>query len=226
MTCWCHPQFGVFVRAFPTQVLTISTWRSTHKLFGNFDQSIAVPTHMLNRFQSSCDRQHRQQPLLHNSKRLFSRHKCVLSWAGGKKWGWNADAVRICRYEHKEIWPICLLITHTRSSSALPAIRTVYASVARTLQTIHLEEMESYDREKGGLQDYTYTLWWKLNPSQVKSISHGQSKSPILVWCHSCLKIPTQLPYSTASWIWPRKPWDIWIQIRLLCWRWTSRSPQ
>ncbi len=113
MTCWCHPQFGVFVRAFPTQVLTISTWCSTHKLFGNFDQSIAVPTNMLNRFQSSCDRQHRQQPLLHNSKRLFSRHKCVLSWAGGKKWGWNADAVRICRYEHKEIWPICLLITHT-----------------------------------------------------------------------------------------------------------------
>jgi len=38
--------------------------------------------------------------------------------------------------------------THTPSSSALPAIRTVYASVARTLQTSHLEEMESYDREK------------------------------------------------------------------------------
>ena len=111
MTCWCHPQFGVFVRAFPTQVLTISTWCSTHKLFGNFDQSIAVPTNMLNRFQSSCDRQHRQQPLLHNSKRLFSRHKCVLSWAGGKKWGWNADAVRICRYEHKEI-SACWLHTH------------------------------------------------------------------------------------------------------------------
>ena len=50
------------------------------------------------------------------------------------------------------------MLSHTRSSSALPAIRTVYASVARTLQTIHLEEMESYDREKGGLQDYTYTL--------------------------------------------------------------------
>ena len=139
--------------------------------------------------QTCCDRQYKQQPLLHNSKWLFSRHKCVLSSAGGK-WGWNADAVRICRYEHKEIWPICLLITHTRSSSALPAIRTVYASVARTLQTIHLEEMESYDREKGGLHDYNYTLCWKLNPSQVESISHGQSKSPILVWCHSCFKFP------------------------------------
>ena len=122
MTCWCHPQFGVFVRAFPTQVLTILTWRSTHKLCGNFDQNIAVPTNMLNRFQSRCDRQHRQQPLLHNSKWLFSRHKCVLSSAGGK-WVWNAHAVRICRYEHKEIWPICMLITHTPSSSALSAIR-------------------------------------------------------------------------------------------------------
>jgi len=225
MTCWCHPQFGVFVRAFPTQVLTISTWCSTHKLFGNFDQSIAVPTNMLNRFQSSCDRQHRQQPLLHNSKRLFSRHKCVLSWAGGKNEGeMRMLSESVDTSTRKYGLSACWL--HTRSSSALPAIRTVYASVARTLQTIHLEEMESYDREKGGLQDYTYTLWWKLNPSQVKSISHGQSKSPILVWCHSCLKIPTQLPYSTASWIWPRKPWDIWIQIRLLCWRWTSRSPQ
>ena len=114
---------------------------------------------------------------------------------------------------------------HTRSCSALPAIRTVYASVARTLQTSHLEEMESYDREKGDLQDYNYTLCWKLNPSQVESISHWQSKSPILVWCHSCLKIPTQLPYSTASWIWSRKLWNIWIQIRLLCWH-TSHSPQ
>ena len=36
----------------------------------------------------------------------------------------------------------------------MPAIRTVYAFVARTLQTSHLEEMESYDREKGGLKDY------------------------------------------------------------------------
>ena len=62
--------------------------------------------------QTCCDRQHKQQPLLHNSKWLFSRHKCVLSSAGGK-WGWNADAVRICRFEHKEVWRICLLITHT-----------------------------------------------------------------------------------------------------------------
>ena len=68
--------------------------------------------------------------------------------------------------------------THTPSSSALPAIRTVYASVARTLQTSHLEEMESYDREKGGLEDYNDTLCWKLNPSQEET---GQSKSPILV---------------------------------------------
>ena len=78
--------FGVFVRAFPTQVLTISSWRSRHKLCGNFDQSIAVPTNMLNGFQSSCDRQHRQQPLLHNSKWLFSRYKCVL-----RKWKFSKD---------------------------------------------------------------------------------------------------------------------------------------
>ena len=78
--------FGVFVRAFPTQVLTISSWCSRHKLCGNFDQSIAVPTNMLNGFQSSCDRQHRQQPLLHNSKWLFSRYKCVL-----RKWKFSKD---------------------------------------------------------------------------------------------------------------------------------------
>ena len=151
MTCWCHPQFGVFVRAFPTQVLTISTWCSTHKLFGNFDQSIAVPTNMLNRFQSSCDRQHRQQPLLHNNKWLFSRHQCVLSSAGGK-WGWNADAVRICIDTSTRKHGISACWLHTPSSSALPAIRTVYASVTRVLQSSHVEEMESYDGEKGDLQ--------------------------------------------------------------------------
>ena len=32
--------------------------------------------------------------------------------------------------------------------------------------------------------------------------------------------------YSTVSWIWSRKLWNIWIQIRLLCWRRTNRSPQ
>ena len=37
---------------------------------------------------------------------------------------------------------------YTRSSSALPAIRTVDASVARALQSSHLEEMESYHRKK------------------------------------------------------------------------------
>ena len=176
LNCW------VFVRAFSNSGAYNFNLTQHSQIIWNFDQSIAVPTNMLNRFQSSCDRQHRQQPLLHNNKWLFSRHQCVLSSAGGK-WGWNVDAVRICRYEHK-------------------------------------------DREKGGLQEYNYTLCWKLNPSQVESISHGQSKSPVLVWCHSCLKIPTQLPYSTASWIWSRKPWNIWIQIILLCWRWTSRSPQ
>ena len=31
---------------------------------------------------------------------------------------------------------------HTRSSSTLPAIRTVYASVARALQSSHLEGMD------------------------------------------------------------------------------------
>ena len=59
---------------------------------------------------------------------------------------------------------------HTRSSRALPAIRTLDASVARALQSSHLGEMESYDREKGGLQDYNYTLCRKPNPSQVESI--------------------------------------------------------
>ena len=70
-----------------------------------------------------------------------------------------------------------------------------------------------------------YTLCWKLNPSPVESISHGKSQSSTLVWCHSCLKMHTQLPYSTVSWILSRKLWNICIQIRLLCWRWTSRSP-
>ena len=45
---------------------------------------------------------------------------------------------------------------YTRSSIALPAIRTVDASVARALQSSHLEEMESYDRDKGGLEDYIH----------------------------------------------------------------------
>ena len=49
-----------------------------------------------------------------------------------------------------------------------------------------------------------------------------KSQSPTLVWSHSCLKMNTQLPYSTMSWIWPRKLWNIWIQISLLCSRWTS----
>ena len=97
--------FGVLVRVFPTQVLTVSTWHSTHKLCGKFDQSIAVPTNMLKRFQNSCGRQHRQEPLLHNSKLLFSRQKCVLSSAD-EKWGW------VSRYEHREIWRICMLVTH------------------------------------------------------------------------------------------------------------------
>ena len=175
--------------------------------------------------QQTCGRQQGQQPVLHNSEGLFSRHKCVLSSAGGK-WGWSADAVRICIDTSTRKYGLSACWLHTPSSSALPAIRTVYASVTRVLQSSHVEETESYDGEKGDLQDYNYTFGWKLNPSQVESISHGQSKTPILVWCHSCLKIPTQLPYSTASWIWSRKLCNIWIQIRLLCWRWTSRSPQ
>ena len=59
---------------------------------------------------------------------------------------------------------------HTRSSSALPAIRTVYASVARALQSSYLEEMESYDRKKRRPRGL-YTLCWKVKPSQVESIS-------------------------------------------------------
>ena len=47
-----------------------------------------------------------------------------------------------------------------------------------------------------------------------------------MVWCHSYLKMPMQLPYSAVSWIWSRKLWNICIQIRLLCWQWTSQSPQ
>ena len=31
--------------------------------------------------------------------------------------------------------------------------------------------------EKGGLQDYNYTLCWKLNPSQVETISHVKKKT-------------------------------------------------
>ena len=82
--------------------------------------------------------------------------------------------------------------------------------------------MESYDREKGRPKAYIYTLCWKLNPSQVESISQRKSQSSTLVWCHSCLKMPMQLPYSTLLWIWSRKMWNIWIQIRLQCWQWTS----
>ena len=112
MNCWCHPQFCAILPSVSNSgAYNFNLTQHTH-LCGNFDQNIAVPTNMLKGFQSSCGRQHRQQPLLHNSKLLFSWHKCVFSSAGGK-WGWNVDAVRICRYEHKEIWHICLLITHT-----------------------------------------------------------------------------------------------------------------
>ena len=69
----------------------------------------------------------------------------------------------------------------------------LYAFLRRTLQTSHVDEMESYDRKKR--PEALYSVCWKLNPSQVD----GKSQSPTLVCCHSCLKMPTQLPISTVS---------------------------
>ena len=88
MTCWDHPQFWGISLSISYSVLTVLvTWSNTHKICGKFDQSIAVPTNMLKRFQNSCGRQHRQQPLPHNSRYLFSQRKCVLSFENeGKMW--------------------------------------------------------------------------------------------------------------------------------------------
>ena len=83
---------GVFVWAFPTQVLTI--W--PEHCCANKHAKKEKKKHVHN----SCGRQHR--PILHNSNCLFSRYKCVRGSADGK-WGRKAGAVRICRYKHKEI---------------------------------------------------------------------------------------------------------------------------
>ena len=66
--------------------------------------------------------------------------KCVLSSAGGK-WGWNADAVRICRYEHKEIRRICLLIIwpgEWLNGSGWPSAITTAGTVLQNLLRKHL----------------------------------------------------------------------------------------
>ena len=68
-------------------------------------------------------------------------------------------AIRICRYKHKEIWytrTACWSCSF--SSSTVFAIRTVYASFTRTLQTSHFKEMESYGREKEGLNHVNILL--------------------------------------------------------------------
>ena len=134
---------------------------------------------MLKRFQNSCGRQHRQEPLLHNSKLLFSWQKCVLSSAD-EKWGW------VSRYEHKEIWRICMLITHTffqcpaghQNSLCLCCKGTAVKS----------------SRVDG-------KLWQgKRRPrGKVENTSHWKNHSSTLVCFHPCLKMPTQLPYSAVS---------------------------
>ena len=101
------------------------------------------------------------------------------------------------------IAPACWL--HTRSSSALSAIRTVYASIVMTLQISHLEEMESYDQKKEGLK-HIYTL---LETQPItRDISHGQSQFPTLSWCHSVMNLvkgavehpnPNQTPVLTMD---------------------------
>ena len=140
MTCWCHPQFCVFVRAFPTQVLTVLTWRSTHKLCGNFEQTIAVPTNMLEIFQGSCGRQHRQQPSSATANDSFHGISVSLARQAENDGEMRMLSKSVDASAKKYGVSACWL--HTRSSSTLPAIRTVYASVARALQSSHLEEMD------------------------------------------------------------------------------------
>ena len=109
-----------------------------------------LATGLLKGFQSSCGRQHRQQPLLHNSKWLFSGHKGVHSSAGGKR-GWNADAVGICRYEHKEIIMEYLPADYTH---VLPVPCTPSEQFMPLLQG-HCSPGKLW-QEKGGLGDYIY----------------------------------------------------------------------
>ena len=64
--------------------------------------------------------------------------------------------------QHKEIWHICLLITHTFFQCPARHQNSL-CLVARALQSSHLEEIESCDREKRGLEEYIYIyipLWW------------------------------------------------------------------
>ena len=79
------------------------------------------------------------------------------------------DAVRICRYEHKEIWRICLLTTHTffqcparhQNSLCLCCKGTAVQSSSGD------GKLRQEKRRPRGL----YTLCWKVKPSQVESIS-------------------------------------------------------
>ena len=134
-----------------------------------------LATGLLKRFQSSCGRQHRQQPLLHNCKWLFSRQ---VENEGEMRMLSESVDMSTRKYGVSACW------LHTRSSRALPAIRTLDASVARALQSSHLEEMESYDRKKRSPRGlYTYSAGNK--PSQVECTSHWKSQSSTLVWCNS-----------------------------------------
>ena len=84
---------------------------------------------------------------------IFSQHKYVLSFENEGKMWMLSESVDMSTWKYGV--SACRL--HTLSSSALPATRTVYALVARTLQTSHLEEMESYDRVKGGIGNYIHS---------------------------------------------------------------------
>ena len=102
----------------------------------------------------------------------------------------------------------CLLITHVLPVPCPPSEQSGWFAVSlqqrHTLLQGHCKptisrrwKVMTGKRRPRGL----YTICWTLNPSQVESISYGKIWSPILVWCHSCLKMPTQQSYSTMSWI-------------------------
>ena len=96
------------------------------------------------------------------------------------------------RYEHKEIWHIttaCWLHTLIQCLAHHQNSLCLYCKHTANLSPWGDGKVWQGKKRPKAL----YTLCWKLNPSQVESISHWKSQSPILVWCHFCLKMPTQL---------------------------------
>ena len=113
MTCWCHPQFwGIRPSISNSSAYNFILTQQAQIMWKFWPEHCYANKHAKKDFRAAVVDNVDNKWTPPNIKWLFSRHKCVLSLAGGK-WGWNADAVRICRYEHKEIWHICLLITST-----------------------------------------------------------------------------------------------------------------